>query len=652
MKPTVMLMINKIRKKLSAYIIKIVSTDIAIVSLSYYLSYLLRFDGLIPEDYLSFFYNSLPMVILVKIYFIADFRLYKGYRRYTSIYEIISLFKATVISSMGILLVIWISDLAGKLPRTVLLIDWCMSFLMLGAVRIIPRILVEGLEEPFWRYFYYIFKYGSLRSDQEDSGVKNVLIFGASDAGQMIVREMQTNQRLDYNPIGFIDDDPIKKGKIIHGIEILGNRNNLKDIVENKDIDEIIISISSARGKDLKEIISLCEKTGRKTKIIPSISEIVDDKIKVSHIRNIKIEDLLGREPINLNIESISEYIRNKIILITGAGGSIGSELCRQIIKYDPKLLVLFGRGEYSIFNIYNELHANYPDRFFPQVIGDVINKVKVEKIFEAYQPYIVFHAGADKHVPLMEMNPDEAVLNNIIGTQNIIEVSEQFNVERLICISTDKAVNPTNVMGACKRMAEKLIQSRISSNTKVIGVRFGNVLGSRGSVIPLFEKQIKEGGPVTVTHKDMTRFFMTIPEAAQLVIQAGAMGRNGDLFVLDMGEQVKIEEFARTMIRLAGFKPDEEIEITYTGIRPGEKIYEELICPWENIERTDHPKIIRIIGNQKEDVNSLMKKIKELKQLGIDMKYDQIMEKLVDVLPEYKTYTSQCKLQSFKAPD
>lgn len=585
------------------------------------------------------------MVILIKIYFLYDFRLYRAAWKYTSIYEVISLFKATIISSAGILTVIWLSGLISKLPRTTIVLDWCFSFLLLGALRIIPRLVIDGLSEPLWKYLYYFIKLHNFRLHPQEEKTTNVLIYGAGDAGQTIAREMKSRYHFRYNVVGFVDDNPNKKGTTIHGVEVYGDRSALNDITEKRKVDQIIISLPTVRGKQLQKIITLCEKTGRKVLIVPSIPEIVDGKLKVSNIRNIQIEDLLGREAVDLDTKSISDYLRGKTILVTGAGGSIGSELCRQIMKYNPERLILFGRGEHSIFNIHNELQTIYPYLKFPQIIGDVINKTKVERIFEIYRPHIVFHAGADKHVPLMEMNPDEAVLNNIVGTRNVIEAAEHLSVQKVICISTDKAVNPTSMMGACKRVAEILIQNRRRlTKTQVMAVRFGNVLGSRGSVIPLFEKQIKNGGPITVTHKDMQRFLMTIPEAAQLVIQAGTMGRNGDLFILDMGGQVKIDEFARTMIRLAGFKPDEEIEIVYTGIRPGEKLYEELVCPSEIKKDTEHPKIFRIENtNPQINIELFLANLQELQRLSIDMDYTGIYAKLTELLPEYQKDAIDC---------
>jgi FlaA1/EpsC-like NDP-sugar epimerase len=645
--------INKISNFVTTQTFRMMLIDSIIIIISYYLAYYLRYDANIPQNSLAFLFNSLPMVLLVKLYFIRDLQLYNVDLKYTSITEITSLFKATLISEVSIVVVIWASGLIYKLPRPIIFIDWSFSFLLLGAVRTFPRIMKEGFSFPVSTYLPHLFLFKSHKECgnqiNADNRRKNVLIYGAGNAGQMIVREIKSNSHLPYNPVAFIDDNPEKHGKLIHGIKVSGGKDYLKTSIKNGDIDEIIIAIPTVHRKSLNEVIRLCEETGKPIRIVPGISELVGGKISISQVRNVRVEDLLGREPVKLNIESISGYLENKTVLVTGAGGSIGSELCRQIIKYNPNNLLLFGRGEHSIFNIHDELRSKYTDTVFPQILGDVINRCKVEKVCALYRPDIVFHAAADKHVTLMEMNPDEAVLNNIIGTLNVIQVAEKYKVEKLICISTDKAVNPTSVMGACKRIAEKLIQSRNSAKTKVMGVRFGNVLGSRGSVIPLFEKQIKKGGPVTITHKDMQRFLMTIPEAAQLVIQAGAIGENGDLFVLDMGDQVKIDDFARTMIKLAGFKPDEEIEVVYTGIRPGEKLYEELLYPSELHQKTSHPKIIRIIKNGREqDLAKLMQDVQNLKQLSIDMDYDAIYRKLAEIVREYQRSIPSQNLASF----
>jgi FlaA1/EpsC-like NDP-sugar epimerase len=630
--------LKEFAEKLSAGFLIKIGIDFFIILTAYYVSYLLRFGGDIPQLSLQFCLNSLPMVLLVKLYYLHDFGLFKADWRYTSTYDVMCLLKASFAGSITVVIAIWLSGLIEKLPRSVIVTDWCLNLVLLGGVRIIPRLVAEGLDEPFWMYVYYLVKYRKLHTKNRHANLKNALIFGAGDVGEMIVREMKLRNDTNYRPIGFIDDDEKKKGKVIHGVEVLGGRTALEMEVEKKKVDEIIISLENVRGKELREVVKLCEKTNRRTTIVPSLSEIVDGKISVSDVRTIRLEDLLGREPINLNTESISGYLKGKRVLVTGAGGSIGSELCRQIMKFDPALLILFGRGENSIFQIHNELRVQYPKERFPQVIGDVINKAKVEKIFETFKPEIVFHAGADKHVPLMEMNPDEAILNNIIGTRNVIETCDRFEVDRLICISTDKAVNPTSIMGVCKRVAEKLIQCRKNGKTRVMGVRFGNVLGSRGSVVPLFERQIREGGPMTVTHKDMTRFLMTIPEAAQLVIQAGALGENGDQFVLDMGDPVNIDELARTMIRLAGLKPDEDIEIVYSGIRPGEKLYEELTCLFEKQVRTEHPKLIKIVEDGQQTLsNGLASDIEELRDLAINMNYDGIYRKLRQMVPEYQ---------------
>ena len=617
--------------------------DAISIAIAYYMAYHLRFGGNIPDFYFRFFLNSLAMVLLVKLYFINDFRLYRGDLRYVSIYEVISLIKATVVSSLAVVLVVWASGLIHKLPRGVIFFDWCLTLIFIGGSRVAPRILKEGFQEPFWKYVVDIIRHRKIYKRKNDTGI-NALIYGAGDSGQMIAREMISNRGSSYNPVGFIDDSPSQKGKLIHGIEVLGDRSSLDWAIDKFHIEEIIISLPTAKHKKLQQIINICERTGIKTKMVPSLSEIVDGRIAVSTIRDIKVEDLLGRESVDLDTKAISGYLKNKRVLITGAGGSIGSELCRQVLKFQPEMIILFGRGENSIFEIYNELHAEYPDIHFPQVIGDVINKSKVDRIFDIYRPEIVFHAGADKHVPLMEMNPDEAVFNNIIGTKNVMECCDKHKVHRLICVSTDKAVNPTSMMGACKRIAEMLIQCRNSGHTKVMAVRFGNVLGSRGSVIPLFEKQIEAGGPVTVTDKNMERFLMTIPEASQLVIQAGAIGNNGESFVLDMGEPVKIDNLARRMIKLSGYKPEEDIDIVYSGIRPGEKLYEELSRSSEKQFATQHPKLIKIVDSENElDVEFVYEQIEKLRRFAIEMNYNEIYNSVRQLVPE-------CELQRVQA--
>ncbi len=449
---------------------------------------------------------------------------------------------------------------------------------------------------------------------------------------------MIRKSQLGYVPVGFVDDNLSKKGLRIHGVKVRGSRQDIPRLVAQDRVDEILIAIPSATADQIRPIVEICRGTGVKLKILPDLVSLVHGAPRLSDVRELRIEDLIGRPRIELNTDDVSAYVTGRRILVTGAGGSIGSELCRQLLRYKPSELLLLGRGENSIYAIYQELLPRRGETKLFELIGDVINKTKLVGIFERLRPELVFHAGADKHVPLMELNPDEAVLNNILGTRNVIEVCDAFSVQRLVCISTDKAVNPTSIMGCCKRVAELYIQSGKTETTIVTGVRFGNVLGSRGSVIPLFQSQIERGGPVTVTHRDVRRYFMSIPEAVALVIQAGAMAQGGEIFVLDMGEPIAIDELARRVVRLHGLEPDRDIQIRYTGLRPGEKLDEELVGTGERREPTGHAKIFRVVRDHAfPEIDE--SKVQRLIQQAVHMDDLAIRDTLREIVPEYQPY-------------
>ncbi|CCC57883.1 polysaccharide biosynthesis protein [Caloramator australicus] len=469
---------------------------------------------------------------------------------------------------------------------------------------------------------------------------ENVLIVGAGSAGTLLLREIKQNLFLNYNIIGFIDDDRRKIGHYIAGVKVLGDRNSIPNIVELKKIDLIIIAIPSLNNKNKVELINICKNTGCKVKILPDFEEMIrDDKALLKNLRDIKIEDLLRRDPINLDLKGIEEYITNKKVLVTGGGGSIGSELCRQISKFNPLELIILDINENAVYELEHELKFKYPNLNIKVIIASIRDKNRLDKIFNSLRPDIVFHAAAHKHVPLMENNPAEAVKNNIFGTLNLVECSDKYKVEKFVMISTDKAVNPTNIMGATKRVCEMIVQAYDKkSETEFVAVRFGNVLGSNGSVIPLFMKQIKNGGPVTVTHKDITRYFMTIPEACQLVMQAASFAKGGEIFVLDMGEPVKIYDLACDLIRLSGYEPNKDIEIKITGLRPGEKLYEELSLAEEGLTKTKNNKIF-VAKPLEIDYNQLKQKLDEL---HLAAQYDDaafIRNQLREIVTTYKSY-------------
>ncbi len=473
-----------------------------------------------------------------------------------------------------------------NIPRSIPLLDGALALLMLGAVRLAARVLFEQSQ-------------ARIASRRKTS--QRVLIVGAGEAGTMLAREMLRHPEAGLLPVGFLDDDPAKQHQKIMGIPVLGPISSLPQVAASTHADEVLIAVPSAPGKVVRRVVELSQKAGIRHRIVPGIYEILSGKVAISQIRDVDVEDLLRREPVQLDTAEIAHYLEGRTVLVTGAGGSIGSEIVRQVARFRPRRIILLGRGENSLYQIERELGQSWPELNWRTVVADVRDREKMRYVFTTYAPEVVFHAAAHKHVPMMEANPDEAVFNNVGGTKNVVELALEHGVERFVNISTDKAVNPTSVMGASKRVAEYLVQwaaQRARPGQAFVSVRFGNVLGSRGSVIPLFKEQIARGGPVTVTHQDMTRYFMTIPEAAQLVLQAGGLGDNGAVYVLDMGEPVRIADLARDLIRLSGLEPGADIEIIYTGIRPGEKLFEELLTAEEGTEASKHSHIFVAKGN------------------------------------------------------
>ena len=453
-----------------------------------------------------------------------------------------------------------------------------------------------------------------------------------------MLREIHDNPRLNYDVVGFLDDDPNKKGMRIHGVPVLGPIPRIHDMAYRDEMDEILIATPSASAKQMRRIIEACEAIGLKSHTTPGIGELIDGKVSFKTIREVSFEDLLGRDPVNLDMEKIGNYLSDKVVLVSGAGGSIGTELCRQISLFAPKNIIFIDKTENSLFHLEMEFRQRYPKVTITPVLGDVQNKSFLEKLFDASKPQVIFHAAAFKHVPIVELNPWEAVFNNILGTKNIVEASQQFGTECFINVSTDKAVRPVSVMGATKRVAEMITSCYTSNPTHFVSVRFGNVIGSEGSVIHLFKKQIERFGPVTVTDPEITRYFMTIPESCKLILQAGALGEGGEIFILDMGTPIKILDMARDLIRRSGFKPDVDIEIKFIGLRPGEKLHEELITEGEGIVRTPYEKIFVLKGDTY-DLNWLYGKIEELVKLANEQDAGGIKSKLKEIIPEYQPY-------------
>lgn len=554
----------------------LIVTDIILVNLALYIALLLRFDGKIQLQYINIYKETFMLLTLIKVATYGVFSLYKSLWSYASIDELIQVFFATTAETL--LCFLYGQYFNVRLPRTVYLISWFITFIFIGGSRLSYRILK---------------KINNYMKDDKYNATR-VLIIGAGEAGSMVIKEMNKHGELKSIPVAVIDDDKTKHKSNIHGVPVIGGRSKIKEIAAKKYIDEIIIALPSIPKSELRKIIEICKSTQCKLKILPGVYEILDEKVSLKKIRDVNIEDLLGRDEVKLHTEEIATYIRNETVLVTGGGGSIGSELCRQLARFKPKRLTIFDIYENNAYELENELKVQYKKNIDIQVIiGSVRDKERLRQVFTKHNPGVVFHAAAHKHVPLMELNPTEAVKNNVFGTLNVVQAAVEFGVKKFVLISTDKAVNPTNVMGATKRLAEMIVQSMDKrSLTEFAAVRFGNVLGSNGSVIPLFKNQIAQGGPVTVTHPEVTRYFMTISEAAQLVIQAGAMAKGGEVFILDMGQSIKIMDLARDLIRLSGFKPDEEIKIEFIGLRPGEKLYEELLLEEEGIQSTYHENI------------------------------------------------------------
>lgn len=594
------------------------SLDIISVILAAFISIYLRFDSnKIPANYLSLLISYMPLTVVIYIVSFYLFKLYGRIWRYASATELIAIVMANIAASTA-----WyfISLYIGAvLPRSLYVFTGLLLILFIGGSRLSLRFYSYVMNKPKYR--------------QIQRKKNKVLIIGAGDAGAMLLREIERYHIANRQVVGFIDDDKNKTGKILLGVKVLGTRNELVKIASEKGIDEIIIAMPSVKGKEIKAIINICKETNCKLTILPGLYEIIEGKVSISQLRPVEIEDLLGRDPVKLDTTAVKEYLAGKIVLITGAGGSIGSEIVRQVAKMQPKKLLLLGKGENSIYEITQELKINSPEVKTVPIIADIRDKERIKAIMDYFKPQVVFHAAAHKHVPLMEYQPAEAVRNNILGTKVVADEAAAHNVETFVMISTDKAVNPTSVMGCTKRVAEMYVQSmNKNSGTRFVAVRFGNVLGSRGSVIPLFKKQIAKGGPVTVTHPDMKRYFMTIPEASQLVLQAGAMAKGGEVFVLDMGEPVRIYDLAKDLITLSGLIPDKDIEIKITGLRPGEKLFEELLSAEDGTEKTTHKKIFtaRIKEIDKAELDREIRKILEITD------GEEVVAALQKIVPTY----------------
>jgi FlaA1/EpsC-like NDP-sugar epimerase len=611
-------------------------SDACCVLFSYMLAYSLRFEAFLLHERQLYYAGSMVLVFGVKLPVFYIMGLYNGMWRYTGLRDLQNIVKAILLSSATIISIMLLINRFQGFSRAVFIMDAIICLLLLCATRISIR---------------YFLQHTRSRQTQRKKGKKRLLLIGAGDAAEKTVREIIDNQRLPYEVVGFVDDDATKIGRRIHGIPVIGTTEVLAELAYQTRAEELLIAIVALSGPRMKHIVAMCKQTGLPFKVLPGFGELIDGKLSISAIREIAYNDLLGREQVHLDQDQIGSYIRGKTLLVTGAGGSIGSELCRQLLQFSPGLLVLFDASEENLYTIQMQLEHEYLYKNYVTVLGQVQNEHLLERVFSQYSPHVVFHAAAYKHVPLIEINPWEAIFNNVVALQKLMEAAAAHKAERFVLVSTDKAVRPTNVMGASKRLTELIMlaqfrkQNALKTETEerlhfhhslrmaCMAVRFGNVLGSSGSVIPLFIRQIKKGGPVTVTHPDITRYFMSIEEAAQLILQAGAMGENGEIFILRMGQPVKIADLARELISLMGFDPDADIQIVYTGLRPGEKLYEELISEGEGIVKTGHDKIMVLKGTQL-----------------LDDRFEQLLGQLLQAAKEYNANGIKLALQSLIA--
>ena len=594
--------------------------DILSIVIDAYLAIILRFklDGIwVPEEYMNSVEHYMLINVITTVVIFLILNLYNRVWSYASVYEMFLIIGAAMLSTA--FQAFGFSMLYMPIPRSY----YFFYFILLSITTLATR------------FSYRIFH--TLRNGWKKSTkhLRNTIVIGAGEAGNMIIKELKSSRYLNQRVVCVIDDNPSKKGKYIHGIRIIGGRDMIQQAAEKYDAEEIILAIPSASTKDTRDILRICNLTECKLKILPGMYQLINDEVGVSNLREVSIEDLLGRDAIDIDLESVGQYVRNKRILVTGGGGSIGSELCRQIASHNPKLLIIFDIYENNAYDIQQELVRKYPNLKLEVLIGSVRNTSRIESVMEYYRPDVVFHAAAHKHVPLMEDSPNEAIKNNVFGTYKTARAADKFGVKKFVLISTDKAVNPTNIMGASKRLCEMIVQTFSKySRTEYVIVRFGNVLGSNGSVIPLFKKQMEEGGPVTVTHPDVIRYFMTIPEAVSLVLQAGAYAHGGEIFVLDMGEPVKIADLAKNLIRLSGYTLGVNMEIKYTGLRPGEKLYEELLTKEEGLQKTANDLIF--IGKPLEfDEVHFLSQLRELEKAAMEESPD-IKEKVAGIISTY----------------
>jgi FlaA1/EpsC-like NDP-sugar epimerase len=597
----------------------VVGVQLGLIIAANLAAFLLRFEGAVPPGYRDLAFQGLPFVLLIYTAGLWVFGLFRGLWRYVGLHDLARILWASIAST-----IVFYGLVHGVLgwtvyPRSVIILTGMLAAGFLAGIRLAVRWMRE------WLHIV-------------GPTARRALIVGAGNAGELLVRDLQANPSYNYKPVAFLDDDPVKLKAKIHGVPVVGTIDDIKKAVDRAEAQEIIVAIPSATPELMQRILAASEACRLPIKTLPNVKQLLDGTVSVRSVRPLSLEDLLQREPIRTDLQELHPLLEGKRVLVTGAGGSIGSELCRQIARYRPALLVLFERHENSLYALDLELRELFPQAAIQAVVGDVTSAERVAEVFANCRPQLIFHAAAHKHVPLMEQNPDEAVRNNVFGTRIVGEAALSVGVEQLVLISTDKAVNPASVMGATKRVAEILVQDlNRRGQTRFKVVRFGNVLGSNGSVVPIFSEQIRKGGPVTVTHPEIKRYFMTIPESVQLVLQASVMGQGGDVFVLDMGEQIRVADLARNMILLSGHIPDQDIKIVFTGLRPGEKMYEELFDRDERVEPTSHEKIKRAVSQTLLKPDDLDRRIRELVKLLDGGSQDKIVRTLRQTVSTYE---------------
>jgi FlaA1/EpsC-like NDP-sugar epimerase len=597
--------------------------DILITAVAIVAAFALRLEGDVVTGYIGALFWMGLISILVKPVVYYLFGLYRKLWAYASTSELILISTAVTVASAvfsAITLTLYITRILN-FPRATLLIDWLLSLVGIGGLRFAIRLLAEGR---------------AASKKPQPRKASNVLVIGAGSAGALVVREMQKNPQLGLHPVGYLDDNPTKQKHQIHGVSVVGKITDLGRVLDHRRVDEVIMAIPSGGGNIVRLVTDVCRLKGIPFRTMPGLFELIGGKVSVNRLREVDITDLLRREPAQIQDQLVGAALTGKRVLVTGAGGSIGSEICRQVARWGPQMLILLGHGENSIFEAMLELREDFPTLQIQLVIADIRDKPRMQSVFSDFHPQVVFHAAAHKHVPLMESNIEDAITNNIVGTKNVVQAANAVGAERLVLISTDKAVRPANVMGATKRIAEMVVlEAARRTDLAYSVVRFGNVLGSRGSVVPLFKRQIAHGGPVTVTHPDMKRYFMTIPEAVHLVLQAAAMGQGGEVFMLNMGQQVRVLDLAEDLIRLSGLEPGKDIEIVFTGIRPGEKLSEDLWETGMDYQKTTHPDIFRAQAEESILPDNLDKLVEELHHLARDGEASAILHLLDETIPD-----------------